>query len=468
MRLIKVTGGLLVAAGVLGLAACGGSSSSGSRPTADIRVVHAATDAPDVNVRVNGGAVSSLQNVPFGSGSEFLRVRADRYDVDVDALAAAGVLEGVISESVALERNTQTTVIAAGLLADESFGPQVIVNERASVPADSTRVQVVHAAPGAPEVSVFVTAPDGMLDMPLTTFSFYDNTEQVTVPAGEYRIRITAGSSNAEDDVVFDSGAVTLPGGADLLVLALDNTGPGAPVDLLVSTGAGNDFVLRDVNNGASLRAVHAASGVGTAEIFAGPAPLAGDATPVVEMIEFAQDLTLDGLTSDEYELRIGVAGQGVDAAPIVATALLEAGTAYTALAAGDLPADMGEPNLFALLAEDDRRSVATDARVRAIHAASLAGTVDVFVTPSAEAVTVNQIEMGEVMPTLPEFEVGDITPYLALPPGTYDVRVRAGGSVAIDVEAIEINGGSVTTLVARNADLEAGLEDFGFIVLAD
>ncbi len=459
--------GLLCAAGVVGLSACGGSSSS-IRPTADVRVIHAATDAPDVNIRVNGEAVEALQGVPFGSGSSFLRLRADRYDVDVDALAAAGVIDGAISESLTLERDTQTTVIAAGLLADDSFGPQVIVNQRSLVPSDSTRVQVVHAAPGAPEVSVFVTAPDAALDMPLTTFSFYDHTEQVTVPAGEYRIRITAGSSNDVEDVVFDSGAIALPGGADLLVLALDNPGPGAPVDLLVSTGAGNDFVLRDVNNTASLRAVHAASGVGTAEIFAGPAPLASDAEPLVDMIEFGQDLTADALPPAEYELRIGVAGQGADAAPIVATAELEGGTAYTALAAGDLPADMGASDLFAILAQDDRRAVATDARVRAIHAASLAGTVDVFVTPNAQAVTVNQIEMGEVMPTLPGFEVGDITPYLALPPDTYDVRVRAGGAVAINVEAVQLDGGTVTTLVARNPDLGEAVDDFGFIVLSD
>lgn len=465
MHSLKIVGGLLMTASIIGMSACGGSSSS-VRPTADVRVIHAASDAPDVNVRVNGAEVEGLQGVPFGAGSPFLRLRTDRYDVDVDALAAAGTIDGVISASLTLERDTQTTVIAAGLLDDDSFGPQVIVNPRSLVPSDSTRVQVVHAAPGAPEVSVFVTAPDGMLDMPLTTFSFYDNTEQVTVPAGEYRIRITAGSSTDTDDVVFDSGTITLPGGADLLVLALDNPGPGAPVDLLVSTGTGDDFVLRDVNNTASLRAVHAASGVSTAEIFAGLAPLADDAEPVVDEIEFTQFGTLDGLEPGEYEVRIGVASGGVEDAPIRATTTLEGGIAYTALAAGDLPADMGVPDLFAILAQDDRRQVATDARVRAIHAASLAGTVDVFVTPSVDAVTVQAIEMGELAPTLPGFEVGDVTPYLALPPGTYDVRVRANGVVAINVEGQDLDAGSITTLVARNPDPEEGEDKFGFIVL--
>src|SRR5690606_13932827 len=126
-----------------------------------------------------------------------------------------------------------------------------------------------------------------------------------------------------------------LPGGADLMVLAVDATGPGAPVQLLVSTGdADSDFVISDKDAGAA-------------------------------------------------------------GAPISASGVtLAAASYYTVLAAGDL----GTPNLFPILAQDDRRSIATEARVRAIHAASTAGTVDVFVTPTGD-VTVASIELGEVTP---------------------------------------------------------------------
>ena len=56
----------------------------------------------------------------------------------------------------------------------------------------------------------------------------------MTVPAGDYQIRITPAGSTAT--VVFDSGTIALPGGADLMVLAVDTTGPGAPVQLPIVT----------------------------------------------------------------------------------------------------------------------------------------------------------------------------------------------------------------------------------------
>ena len=50
MKFIKLMSVSAVSAAVAALAACGGSSDS--RPTADLRVIHAATDAPDVRVNL--------------------------------------------------------------------------------------------------------------------------------------------------------------------------------------------------------------------------------------------------------------------------------------------------------------------------------------------------------------------------------------------------------------------------------
>ncbi|MFN3713743.1 MAG: DUF4397 domain-containing protein [Alcanivoracaceae bacterium] len=136
-------------------------------------------------------------------------------------------------------------------------------------------------------------------------------------------------------------------------------------------------------------------------------------------------------------------------------------------LAAGDLPV-VGEPDLTLLLAVDDRRKVVTEARVRAIHAAPLAGAVAVFVTPAGDE-TVVSIETGEVVPTLATFAYQSITPYLSLPPGSYDVRVAVpqgdGYQVAID-QSFHLDGGSVSTLIATNP-ADPG-DSFAFVVLGD
>jgi len=459
------------------LSACGGDSNT---PRSELRVIHAAGNAPAVNVNANGGPLSSVQGLEYGQATSKLVLRAASYSVSVDGvLPGDQVSEVVAPVDLTLNRGETTTVVAIGNLdavGDAAFGPEVIVTPKTSVASTETRVQVVHASSAAETalpggVSVYVTAPgvDLASATPLVTFNLRDYTEALTVPAGQYQIRVTPAASSTP---VFDSGEITLPGGADLMVLAIDSYGPGAPVRLLVSTGdADADFTLTDIDARADLRVVHAASGVGAAEVFATADSIMLATTEVIDAFDYRSSETLADLTpAADYAFAVNADGGGAVDAPIgVSDITLAAGTAYTALAAGDLPA-MGDPDLTLLLAEDDRRSIATEARVRAIHAASLAGTVAVFITPAGDE-TVAAIEMGEVAPTLPVFEYQSVTGYIGLAAGNYDVRVAvpgAGGeyTVAIDQTDVALAAGDIVTLVATNP--AAAGQDFAFVVLSD
>lgn len=471
--------GVLVASSALLLAGCDSDSDDSSLvvPTSSLRVIHASPNAPAVNLNVNGSAFTAVQGLAYAEATSVLGVPAATYNVSVDAvLPGDTVTEVVAPVDLVLAENNTVNVVAIGRVGgvgDEALAPEVVVTPDADVAATDTRVQVVHASVAAEQalpggVSVYVTAPGTPLASatPLTTFNLRDATDTVTVPAGDYQIRITPAGSTAT--VVFDSGTIALPGGADLMVLAVDTTGPGAPVQLLVSTGdADSDFIISDKDAGADLRVVHAAAGVGAAEVFAASASASLPTTEVINTILFAATDELNDLTpANDYVLNVNQDGAGAAGAPISATGVtLAAASYYTVLAAGDL----GTPNLFPILAEDDRRSIATEARVRAVHAASTAGTVDVFVTPTGD-VTVASIELGEVAPTVSTFEVADVTGYLSLAAGDYDVRVGVpdgvgGYSVAID-ETYSLAAGDVVTLVAHNPD--ASVPQFGFIVLAD
>lgn len=476
--------GVAAAFSALVLAGCGGDSSDPlvispveSAPASSLRVIHASSDAPAVNLNVNGAAFAAVQGLAYGSASSLLSVPAATYSVSVDAVLPGDTVAQVVAPvDLMLAENETVNVVAIGLAGgagDQALAPEVVVTPDADVAATDTRVQVVHASVAAEQalpggVSVYVTAPGAPLagSTPLTTFNLRDATGAVTVPAGDYQIRITPAGSTAT--VVFDSGTIALPGGADLMVLAVDSTGPGAPVQLLVSTGdADSDFVISDKDAGADLRVVHAAANVGAAEVFAASASASLATTEVIDSILFAATEELNDLApANDYALDVNQDGAGAAGAPISATGVtLAAASYYTVLAAGDL----GTPNLFPILARDDRRSIATEARVRAIHAASTAGTVDVFVTPAGD-VTVASIELGEVAPTISTFEVADVTDYLSLAAGNYDVRVgvpdgSGGYNVAID-EMYPLANGDVITLVAHNPD--ASVPAFGFIVLAD
>jgi hypothetical protein len=467
--------GLILSASLL--AACGGSSSS---PTTELRVIHASGDAPAVNLNVNGAPFAAIQGLQYGEATSRLRLRPSLYSVSVDGvLPGDEVTEVVAPLNLDLAPDQIYTVVALGNIdgvGDTAFTPVVLSAPRESIATASTRVQVVHASAAVEEavgaaVSVYVTGPEDAIGgevAPLVSFNLGGSTEPLTIPAGTYRIRITP--EGDPGTVLFDSEAITLPGGADLMVLAVDNFGPGGAAKLLVSTGdANDDFFILDAGARAEARVVHAASGVGNAEVFASSPSLGIDNAEVIDVFGYrAIEVLADLVPAADYTFRVNADGGGAATAPIVAGPVaLAANTYYTVLAAGDLP-ETGDPDLTLLLAVDDRRSVATEARVRAIHAASLAGTVAVFITPAGDE-TVVSIETGDVEPTLATFDYQSITPYISLPSGSYDVRVAVpageGYSVAID-QSFHLDAGSVSTLVATNPSDPH--DNFAFVVLGD
>src|SRR5690606_27478200 len=299
--------------------------------SSSLRVIHASSDAPAVNLNVNGAAFSAVQGLAYGEATSVLSVPAATYNVCVDAvLPGDAVVQLVAPVDLTLAENETVNVVAigrAGGAGEEALAPEVVVTPDADVAATETRVQVVHASVAAEQalpggVSVYVTAPGADISAapPLTTFNLRDATGAVTVPAGNYQIRITP--AGTPGTVVFDSGTIALPGGADLMVLAVDTTGPGAPVQLLVSTGdADSDFIISDKDAGADLRVVHAAAGVGAAEVFAASASASLATTEVIDSILFAATEELNDLVpANDYVLNVNQDGAGAAGAPISAS----------------------------------------------------------------------------------------------------------------------------------------------------
>ena len=221
-----------------------------------LRALHASPDAPAVNVLVNGAV--ALTNVDYTDGSGFVPV-TERTRVQVEAIIPSGNAI-VIDETLDLDFSTDYTVIAVGDVA-APIAPLVIANPTGEpIAPGSFRAQVVHAAPDAPAVDVFVTAPGADLatSTPINAapLAYQQSTDRIQAPAGDYQVRVTLGGNPAT--VVFDSGAIALPADADLLVAAVENTGPGAtPIQLVVLDGTAAADLL-DASTPASVVAVHA------------------------------------------------------------------------------------------------------------------------------------------------------------------------------------------------------------------
>jgi len=436
---------VLMAGSVL-LSGCFDGSSS--TPRTDVRVVHAVSDAPSVNVSFNGEAL--VTGADFKQAAT-LRPNRGNYSVDVDALLPTGDQLTVIEVgSTRFEANTRYDIIATGTVGGSDIEPVVLTDDGQRDDPNSARLRVAHLSPAAdslvPAVSVYVTADGADLPAePAFSFAFRDSVGPLELDAGTYQIRVTAEGST---DVVYDSGAVELPAGSDLLIAAIDNTVYGeSPVSLLVINGSETSEIL-DKDTGAGIRAVHNSSDAPNVDIYLNEDPDGSAAATDVAFGEtvptFARLGEYVGLETGDN--RVAVTATGELTAVLDEDLALDNGSLLTILAAGSV----GAGTLEALAFADDNRRIATEARLRVIHGAVEAPLVDVCLVPAADAGT-NQ---GNAMPALDDFAYGDSSGYLGVPAGDYVVFITSadGTEVLFRSGEISLAAGGVYTAVARLA----------------
>lgn len=432
----------LIAAGSIVIAACGSDSDT---PQTELRVIHASPDAPKVNVLLDGDAV--LTEVDYKGGSGLNSLDRGTYDITVDAITPAGDATVITVNDAVLDADTDYTVLAIGKVANSTLAPLVIGNPDTAVTSGQARAQVVHAAPDAPAVSVYVTAPGADLAgaTALGTFSFGEDLGPVEVPAGNYQIRVTLAGNPAS--VVFDAGTVALPAGADLLLAAVANTTTGpAPITLLVNDGA-TQAELLDVATTADVRAGHLSPDAPAVDVIAND----NFTTPLFNAATYPSLTPYASVPPATYNIKVvDDATQGLTV--INTNQELDAGVSYSVLAVGLLA------GIEPLVLTDDRRSIATEARVRIVHGSPAAGNVDIYV--AAPATDINTIN-----PTFANVPFKANTGYVPLAAGTYEVSVTAAGTktpVAI-FATLPLANGDIFTVIAR--DNSGGGAPLGLLV---
>lgn len=425
------------------LVACGSDDDDVAQTA--LRVIHASPDAPKVNVLLDGDAV--LTEVDYKAGSGFTSLDRGTYDITVDAITPAGDATVITVNDAALAADTDYTVLAIGKVANSTLAPLVIANPDTGVPSGQARAQVVHGAPDAPAVSVYVTAPGADLATAtaLGTFSFGEELGPVEVPAGDYQIRVTLAGNPAA--VVYDAGTVALANRADLLLVAVTNTTTGpAPITLLVNDGS-TQAELLDVATPADVRAGHLSPDAPAVDVIVNDDlanPLFNGATyPAITAYASVPPATYNIKVVDDATQGLTVINENL---------ALTRGVSYSVLAVNFL-ADI-EP----LVLTDDRRSIATEARVRIVHGSPSAGPVDIYVAaPLTDINTVN--------PTFANVPFKANTGYVGLAAGTYEVSVTPAGSktpVAI-FATLPIANGDIFTVIAR--DNAGGGAPLGLVV---
>ena len=431
-----------------------------------VQLLHASPDAPAVDI---SGIGSTIAGVDFKQGSGVITGGPGTYTVQVDGLTPGGPATVIGPVDLTFAADTLYTILAVGEVAN--IDALVLEQPATDVPAGSTRLRVVHAAPNAPEVSVFLTAPgaDLQAEAPVGTFEFGADLGPVEVPAGgPYQIRVTLPFTAPDPaTVVFDSGELSLTDGANLVIAAVENTTSAdalamdeSPITLAILDGTGASELLSAATP-AELRVVHASADAPTVDVVVND-DFANPLVPDLSFPDFAPAAGFVAVPANSYDITVtDAATQSVFPIDVDGLAL-DAGVTYDVLAVNSLA------ELEPLILTDDYRRIVTAAKVRIVHASTVADDlspqgVDIYV--AAPGTDINTIE-----PTLADIPFKANTGFLELAPGDYEVTVTVADdkAPAIPTTPISIEAGSVYTAVARDPDPAVANDGLGLILLDD
>lgn len=198
-------------------------------PSARVRVVHASPDAPAVDIYVDGAV--ALDNIAYRGATDYVELPAGQRIFQV---FAAGTSTKVAELNATLTPGSTLTVIAAGFAA-KSPGLRLLVLSD-NIPNDMTNayVRVVHGAPSAPGVDVYLGSPyqtlakrePGLTGVPFAAASGYLSLR----PNTGYMARVTPAGTKT---IAIESGRLSFPAGSAWTVIALDTTGGGTPFGFL-------------------------------------------------------------------------------------------------------------------------------------------------------------------------------------------------------------------------------------------
>jgi hypothetical protein len=314
--------------------------------TARVRLVHASTDAPAVDVTLASNGDTLYDGVAYGEASA-VEVPAGEYTLQVRGESGGDGGEPAAEFDVTLDGGTAYTAFAAGYFDPEfeTDAPFDLIVAHGAADAggggsddggEPARVRVAHASPNAPDVDVSV---DGSVVVEEATFGAVS--DYLDLAAGSHTVALTV--SAAPDVTVFE-GEVSVAAGADYTLVAAGETGDmtGKPFEVLVLEDDNSD-----PGDDARVRFVHASPDVDVT--------VGGTGDALFDGVAFGRAAYTE-VPADEYAVQVRRDAEGDDGEVVGEyDVALETGQVYTAFVAGYLsPTDERSEAQFTLVVEQD------------------------------------------------------------------------------------------------------------------
>ncbi|MGB8856674.1 MAG: DUF4397 domain-containing protein [Burkholderiales bacterium] len=426
------------------LAACG--SSTKLEPKANLRVMQASPDAGLIDVLLDDKTI--LSSFPFKDAIGFNQVNAGTRNVKFNTTAITSGTTTIpstqlLSVTQDLVADRYYTVIAANNLA--AIEPLIIDEDNSSPPDGKLRLRVVHAAPAAPAVDIYVASPSD--DITLASFppavsnaTFKTVSPSLDIAPGDYLIRVTNAGSKT---VIFDSGKVTLSAGANLTLVAVEQNVAKSPISLVNLTR--NFFApkseLLDIN--AQVRVMHASPDIPAVDF------LVANAVVQANLAYSASSVYLPLVAST---LNFKINGAGTATTLVTSDPVIAASTSYTQFLMGFAASPQS-----VLLTDFLSPPTSGNAKLRIVHASPDAGGLDVF-----------QDDSTTVSVTALPYKSASV--YLSIPGGshTYKFNLTGTTTAALPVQTLSLDAGRIYTAVVIGSSAAGAANPLALKVLID
>ncbi len=211
---------------------CGGGGptsllSQGGKDYGAIRFINASPNAPGLDAYLRGNEYA--HDIVYAQASEYVPVKTGQPYAE---FKVTGTDQTVAEAGIGIAKKGNFTLIAVNPASE--MGTLFVSDDYEAPAKGNARLRLLHVAPGAGTVDVYITAPGASIagiEPTVADLAYLGSSGYLEAPAATYQLRICPAGTKT---VAIDSGPVALAAGQVLSGLALGDPQRGVPFSALV------------------------------------------------------------------------------------------------------------------------------------------------------------------------------------------------------------------------------------------